>query len=122
MKSFVAISVIFLLMIAVIANNAVYMNEAVDDFIVTLQFADESEDIDSMTKLEGLQIKWEKEKNYIQASVSHKKIDTINDLLTSLLIYKRHGNREEYEKTAELLRVAFEELRLLEEFSAVSIF
>jgi len=122
MKSFVAISVIFLLMIAVIASNAVYMNEAVDDFIVTLQFVDESENIDSMTKLEGLQIKWEKEKNYIQASVSHKKIDTINDLLISLLIYKRYGNQEEYEKTAELLRVAFEELRLLEEFSAVNIF
>lgn len=122
MKSLATVCIIFFLMIAVIVSNAIYINKAVEDFIVTLQFADFSDDVDSTTKLEGIQVKWEKEKNYIQASVSHEKIDTISDLLTSLLIYKRHGNREEYEKTAELLRRAFEELRLLEELSAVNIF
>ncbi len=122
MKSLATVCIIFFLMIAVIVSNAIYINKAVEEFIVTLQFADFSDDVDSTTKLEGIQVKWEKEKNYIQASVSHEKIDTISDLLTSLLIYKRHENREEYEKTAELLRRAFEELRLLEELSAVNIF
>ncbi len=122
MKSFAFACLIFLLMIAAIISNAIYINQTVDDFIVTLQFVDSSDNVDSHIKLEGLQIKWEKEKKYIQASVSHKKIDTVSDLLTSLLIYNKHGNPEEYERTAELLRIAFEELRLLEDFSAANIF
>ncbi len=122
MKTFVAVSAIFLLMLAVIRGNAVYINRVVDELTVTLQYANSENEIESNTKLQALRIQWEKEKSYIQASVAHKKIDTVSDLITSLLIYKRYGNQEEYEKTAELLRCAFEELRLLENFSAVNIF
>ncbi|MBO5305435.1 MAG: DUF4363 family protein [Clostridia bacterium] len=122
MKAFAAVCVFFSLMIAVIVGNAIYINRTVDDFIVTLKYAEFPDGTNAPTDLEGIRIKWEKEKNYIQASVSHDKIDKVSELITSLLIYKRHGHRAEYEKTAELLRVAFEELRLLEELSAVNIF
>ncbi|MBE6662223.1 MAG: DUF4363 family protein [Ruminococcaceae bacterium] len=122
MKSLAAVSVLFLLMLAVILGNSAYINRVVDELAVTLQYANSENETESNTKLQALRTQWEKEKIYIQASVAHKKIDTVSDLITSLLIYKRYGNQEEYEKTAELLRFAFEELRLLEEFSAVNIF
>jgi len=121
-KSLAAVSVLFLLMLAVILGNSAYINRVVDELAVTLQYANSENETESNTKLQALRTQWEKEKIYIQASVAHKKIDTVSDLITSLLIYKRYGNQEEYEKTAELLRFAFEELRLLEEFSAVNIF
>ena len=120
MKTFIAVSVLFLLMIAVIFGNAVYINKVVDELTVALRYAEFEGKTES--NLQALRLQWEKEKIYIQASVTHKKIDTVNELITSLLIYNRYGNREEYEKTAELLRHALEELRLLEEFSAVNIF
>lgn len=122
MKSLAAVSVLFLLMLAVILGNSAYINRVVDELAVTLQYANSENETESNTKLQALRTQWEKEKIYIQASVAHKKIDTVSDLITSLLIYKRYGNQEEYEKTAELLRFALEELRLLEEFSAVNIF
>lgn len=122
MKSFAAACMIFIVMLAAIIGNAAYINKTVDDFVVALQFANDGPQEESNIKLQGLKIKWEKEKNYIQASVSHHKIDTVNDLISSLLIYKEHGEKTEYERTAELLRIAFEELRLLEEVSAVNIF
>ena len=122
MKTFITVSALFLLMLVIILENAAYVNRVVDELTVTLQYATSENEIESNTKLQALRVQWEKEKIYIQASVAHKKIDTVNDLITSLLIYNEYGNREEYKKTAELLRCALEELRLLEEFSAVNIF
>lgn len=121
MKSFAITCGLFLLMIAVIISNAIFVNQSVDDFIGTLNAADPQNREDCLLVLDGIRIKWEKEKNIIQSSVSHTKIDTVSDLLDSIAVYASHENFEEYEKTAALLINAFEELRLLEDLSAVNI-
>ena len=122
MRSFVITCIIFLVMIAAILNNSLYINRTVDELIATIQSTDPSDFEESQIRLSGLQIQWEKEKKYVQGSVSHLKIDTVSDLISSLLIYNKHKNREEYEKTAALLCAALEELRLLEKISADNIF
>lgn len=121
MKSFAATCIIFLVMLIAVFNNSRYISRTVDDLTASLEFIDLTNAKESEVRLDGLKRKWEKEKKYIQGSVSHLKIDTVSDLISSLLIYYKHGNAEEYEKTAALLRAALEELRLLEEFSAENI-
>jgi hypothetical protein len=122
MRSFAITCVIFLVMIVAVLNNALYISRTIDELITTLRFVDVLDPVKSQLQLQGLQTQWEKEKKYIQASVSHLKVDTVSDLISSLLIYNGYGNRVEYEKTAALLRAALEELQLLEEFSAINIF
>lgn len=121
MKSFVITLGIFFLMLAIIMGNAVYINKTVLQFIDSLQILDLMPPKERQIKLVALQIQWKKEKNIIQASVSHTKIDTVSDLLDSLIIYNEYQKPDEYKKTAALLRNAFEELRLLEEISAANI-
>ncbi len=122
MRSFAITCIIFLVMVAAVLNNARYVSQTVDELITTLQLATASEPAERRLQLQGLQLQWEKEKKYIQASISHLKVDIVSDLISSLLIYNEYGNRMEYEKTAALLRAAFEEFRLLEDFSAANIF
>lgn len=121
MKTFVIICLIFLLMIAVMIGNAAYVNRTVEDLISTLHLIDSSAS-DPTTAIEEMSLKWEKEKTFIQISVPHTKIDTVSDLITSLIIYDRYQNQTEYKKTAKLLNRALEELRLPEKISAVNIF
>ena len=121
MKSFVITLGIFFLMLAIIMGNAVYINKTVLQFIDSLQILDLMPPKERQIKLVALQIQWKKEKNIIQASVSHTKIDTVSDLLDALIVYNEYQKPDEYKKTAALLRNAFEELRLLEEISAANI-
>lgn len=121
MKSFAITYTLFFLMIAAIIGNAVFVNHSVDDFISTLKAADPENREECLLALDGIQIKWEREKDIFQASVSHTRIDTVSDLLASIAVYASYENHEEYEKTAALLVNAFEELRLLEDLSAVNI-
>ncbi|MBO4979869.1 MAG: DUF4363 family protein [Clostridia bacterium] len=93
-----------------------------DEMVTVLAYAEPSSSPQTRAELEGVQIKWEKEKKHIQVSISHLKIDTVSNLISSLLIYNEHGEWVEYEKTAALLRAALEEIRQLEKFSAENIF
>ncbi len=122
MRSFAITLLLALVMILSVLNNSIYINRVVDEMVTVLAFEEPSASLQSPAKLEGLQIKWEKEKRRIQVSVTHLKIDTVSNLISSLLIYNEHGEWVEYKKTAALLRAALEEIRQLEKFSAENIF
>lgn len=122
MRSFLITCSIFLAMIVFVLCNALYINRTVDEFITTLQITVPNGSSESTIRLQKLQNRWEKDKKYVQASVSHLKIDAVSNLISSLLIYNEFENQEEYKKTAALLCAALEELRLLEKFSAENIF
>ena len=122
MRSFAVTLLLVLVMILSVINNSIYINRVVDEMLTVLAYAEPSSSPLTRAELEGVQIKWEKEKKRIQVSISHLKIDTVSNLISSLLIYNEHGEWVEYEKTAALLRAALEEIRQLEKFSAENIF
>lgn len=122
MRSFAITLLLVLVMILSVINNSIYINRVVDEMVTVLAYAEPSSSPQTRAELEGVQIKWEKEKKHIQVSISHLKIDTVSNLISSLLIYNEHGEWVEYEKTAALLRAALEEIRQLEKFSAENIF
>lgn len=122
MKSILVACALFFLMIATIVGNALYVNKTVDGLLGALEATDPSESEQNARRLQELEALWEKEKKYVQVSVSHQKIDTVSDLLSSLLIYNKHHDLVEYEKTAALLSAAMEELRLPEKLSGENVF
>ena len=77
-------------MIATIVGNALYVNKTVDGLLGALEAADPSDPEQNARRLQELEALWEKEKKYVQVSVSHQKIDTVSDLLSSLLIYNEY--------------------------------
>ena len=122
MKTAALTLTIFLLALAIITANALYIEKTVGHFIDNIEKLEPLEHGQRFSKLQTLETQWNKEKNIIQISVCHTKIDTVSDLLASLIVYEEYGNRQEYQKTAKLLCNAFEELRLLEELSITNIF
>ena len=121
MKTFTLTLALFLFMLAVITANALYIDKTVEGFIETIHKLELSPTDTRHLELQGLSEQWTRQKNIIQASVSHTKIDTVSDLLSSLIIYEEHQNIEEYKKTALHLCNAFEELRLLEKLYVTNI-
>ena len=122
MKSFLVAYIIFLLMIGSIVGNARYIDTTVDELLEMLGTADPSDTAQNAQRLRELEAFWNKEKKFVQVSVSHHKVDAVRDLLSSLLIYNECGDLTEYEKTAALLSAAIEELRLPEKLSGENIF
>ena len=122
MKAFALTLVLFALMLAIIAANAVYVDKTVGGFIDNIQRLEVLVPDQRHSELQALLLQWNQQKNIIQGAVSHTKIDTVSDLLASLIIYEEYGNRQEYQKTALLLCNAFEELRLLEKLYVTNIF
>ena len=108
-------------MLAIITANALYIDKTVDNFIDTIQRLEFLDSDLRFLELQAISAQWNKEKDIIQASVSHTKIDTVSDLLASLIIYEEYGDRTEYQKTALLLCNAFEELRMLEKLNVTNI-
>ena len=108
-------------MLGVITTTALYVDKTVDSFVSAIQRLEFSDTDLRQQELQAITLQWNKEKDIIQASISHTKIDTVTDLLASLIIYEEQGNRTEYKKTALLLCNAFEELRLLEKINVTNI-
>ncbi len=65
--------------------------------------------------------KWDAYKNILQISATHKRIEAVTDLIATLGVYARHNNQSEYEKTAERLIDALEEIKQFEKISTVNI-
>lgn len=121
MKAVALTLALFFLMLAIITANALYIDKTVDNFIDTIQRLEFLDSDLRFLELQAISAQWNKEKDIIQASVSHTKIDTVSDLLASLIIYEEYGDRTEYQKTALLLCNAFEELRMLEKLNVTNI-
>lgn len=120
MKGFLATVCIFVLILGIILTNKIYLTNASTDLLQ--QAKDLQESIpNSVDRIERFQKDWESNKDLLQVSVSHKRIDTVTDLIDALLCYARMQDETEYQKTAVLLVNALEEIKRFEEFSAVNI-
>lgn len=122
MKAVTLTFAIFVLTLTIIISNALYIEKTVGHYIDSIQTMDLLPHDQRLSKLHILEKRWNKEKNIIQTSVCHTKIDTVSDLLSSLIVYEEYRNPQECQRTAKLLCSALEELRLLEELSITNIF
>lgn len=120
MKGFLATICIFVLVLAIILTNKIYLTNVSTDFLQQAQSL-RGNLPHSINRIEKLQKDWDNNKDLLQISVSHKRIDTVTDLIDALLCYARMQDETEYKKTAALLVNALEEIKRFEEFSAVNI-
>ena len=120
MKGFVATVCIFLLILGIILLNKSYLTRTATDLLARVKELSQ-EFPPSIVKIQKLESDWKQCKDIMQISVAHDRIDAVTDLIDSLLAYALISDEAEYQKTAELLINALEEIRRFEEFSAVNI-
>ena len=120
MRGFLSTVCIFILVLSAIAFNKIYLTRTSTKLLQLTQTMKDRVP-ESIETIESLYQLWEANKSTIQISVSHKRIDTVTDLIDSLRAYTLSKETAEYQKTAELLINALEEIRRFEEFSAVNI-
>lgn len=120
MKGFIATVCIFVVLSGIILINKSYLTTTSTELLRQAETLREGIP-ENMGDIDRLQAAWERNKDVIQISVTHKRIDTVTDLIDSLRAYALSGDGVEYEKTAALLINALEEIRRFEELSAVNI-
>lgn len=120
MKGFVATVCIFGIVLGIILTNKSYLTTTSTELL--RQAEELREQIPkSVEPIDLLQEIWEKNKDIMQISVTHKRIDTVTDLIDALRSYALSRDEMEYQKTAVLLINALEEIKRFEEISAVNI-
>ncbi len=72
-------------------------------------------------RIKALHDRWEISQNFIQISTTHRRVEEVGDLIDTLYAYAQNGSVTEYQKTAELLINALDEIKQFEKFSAVNI-
>lgn len=120
MKGFVATVCIFVLILGVILINKIYLTTTSTELLRQAEVLREQIP-ESIESIDHLQSVWEQNKDIMQISVTHKRIDTVTDLIDALGAYALSRNEVEYKKTAALLINALEEIKRFEELSAVNI-
>ena len=115
MKSFIAATILFCLLIGIIIINSIYTKkiaEELEDKILALDFENEiTDDIDSIQKY------WKKKEKVIGISVGFKEIDKTSELIIALKVHYQYQNREEFEKAKLLLIDVIDEITRLEKLS-----
>lgn len=120
MRGFFTTVCIFSIILGIILLNKIYLTHTATNFLERANELEEQIPKD-ISQIKSLQEDWDKSKDIMQISVAHKRIDTVTDLMDSLLAYAFLQDEAEYKKTAALLINALEEIRRFEEFSAVNI-
>lgn len=120
MKGFMATVCIFALILGVIITNKIYLTTTSTELLRQAESLRE-EIPKSIGHIDRLQSDWKQNKDIMQISVTHKRIDTVTDLIDSLRAYAISHDEVEYKKTAALLINALEEIKRFEELSAVNI-
>ncbi len=120
MKSFWISLVLFLLVIAGIAGNIVYIRHCADYMKNAAErvLLDE-ESGDTLTELENF---WEKNRKYIGLSVSYREVDHLCEMLISLRWAYDIKDEEELIKYRLLVQDAVKEIERLEQFSVENLF
>lgn len=119
MKTCLLTFAVFLVMLGLIIANAVYIQKTVDKLSAKLETVVQREE--RAQPISELLALWKKEKQWVQISVPHTKIDTVTDLLNALTVYAENNDMIEFQKTAALLQTALFELCTLEKPTVFNI-
>ena len=118
MKVFVFAVILLSLMLSFITYNYIYIRAASEE-LASLALSLEINDTDGIADLTAL---WEKKHPFISLSTEESKEQSIEDLLSSLSVFSKKRNRDEFENTRALLVNAFLALASFETFSIHDIF
>lgn len=118
MKAFVFALILLTIMLAFVSYNYIYVRSASDE-LAELTLSLTQDDTDGINKLTSL---WEEKHPFVSISTEESKEENIEDLLSSLSVYSKSGNTDEFERVKALLVNAFRELAAFETFSVHDIF
>ena len=118
MKVFVFAVILLSLMMSFITYNYIYIR-SVSKELADLALMLEINDTDGIADLTAL---WEEKHPFMSLSTEESKEEHITDLLSSLSVYSKKRNRDEFENTRALLVNAFFGLASFETFSVHDIF
>ncbi len=120
MKGFIIVIFIFSLMLGGIFFGKAKLGDETDKLLEQVK-AIQADPPSAEDMVVSVREKWESAKDIIQISATHRRVETVTDLIDELEAYIKHGSRADLQKAAELLINALEEIKQFEEFSAVNI-
>lgn len=119
MRSFWISVALFVLLIAVIIGNAVYVHHVTEEILARLSHLTAESDEREMAALEAY---WEKHRAFVALSISYQELDHLSESLISLRATYDTGNAIDFELYRQICRDASRELARLERFSLENLF
>lgn len=117
MKVFAFALLLFLLLVGFIFFNYIYVNRTVDRLcLLTRQLSDVSSPI-LESRIEELCSLWESSRTLFELSSNDRDIESIDDLISSLLVYSRSRDSAEFENIRFQLINHFQSLAEFESLS-----
>lgn len=117
MKVFAFALLLFLLLVGFIFFNYIYVNRTVDRLcLLTRQLPDVSSPI-LESRIEELCSLWESSRTLFELSSNDRDIESIDDLISSLLVYSRSRDSAEFENIRFQLINHFQSLAEFESLS-----
>ncbi|CDC62639.1 unknown [Clostridium sp. CAG:448] len=122
MRIFKVALAIFLLLIAVIIMNALYIRHVGEQLSTKLEGLSDQPCIDTLGDIREIRTYWEKAQKIVNISVGYCETDRFDELLLSIEEYCMLGNADEYHRTVALAQNAAKDLVRLEKLSLINIF
>ena len=116
MKSFIAVLVIFALLLVLIVSNAIYVRRIFSEISELASQVEESDDIREIPNI------WSKSQRILSFSIEADEIERMNDLMESLRTSIAADNPYDISKYCRLIKELAEELIEYERISLDSIF
>ena len=122
MKSLIATSVLFILMLGGIAANTVYVNRVADDLEQAALALPDAREADCVSAVSALQESWERRVDFIEFASGFSTVDRISEYVSALLVCASIGDVYGYYSARTLLLDAVSDMRRPENLSLGTIF
>ena len=110
MRSFVLSLVLFAVMLAGIAGNALFIHHLCDDLLARIDALPNQAQSGSLAAFDALHAHWERMHNWVSLSVSYVQMNQVRDALTAMTAHYANGTDADYFLAREQLRLAIEEM------------
>ena len=115
MKSFYITLCLFIIMLAFISVNQAYVRSFSETLIRACEQMDGTLSHEEVVqKAEWILNEWSDNKHFLQITVAHSEIESIDNAVDELWIYASQGDPVEFEKARQISLNAFEALGLAE--------
>ena len=122
MKSLIATSVLFILMLGGIAANTVYVNRVADDLEQVVLALPDAREADCVSAVSALQESWDRRVDFIEFASGFSTVDRISEYVSTLLVCASIGDVYGYYSARTLLLDAVSDMRRPENLSLGTIF
>ncbi len=122
MKVFYTAIILFVLMIAVITVNYVYINRVCNSMYVMASEAPGVDEEGCYAVVSVLDNYWQENQKYVCLSVSYIELNQICNSISSMKAYAKSKNAAEFENARQILLNTIREVRRLESFTIENIF